>query len=373
MPRTQSLSMPERYTQEMVDKLVGPEFPIPFQPFFEGTTSAYYRVLDSVLTGKPYPVRTIIAPGTQPAVSTRGTKRVLEALKKVDFYVVVDVMRTADMDYADIVLPTTTTYEADHPFEARADWAMARTRVIEPLGDFKSIFDFFLELAVRMGYSGDFWDGDTEAMQNFQLSNFGMTLGELRGYPTGKTYESPAGGRTYENYTRAFSARSLRFGRTPFLPDGKVALYNTAFEQEGFSPLPDWHEMPESPTGTPELLGEYPLLLSDYHTSRNFSAAWQRNVPLLRGTEPYPLLHIQPQRRGARDQRRRLGCACALRTGTARSGFADSRHPPDTVMLLQRLVAGLPRARPSGPAAHGRRGQRQQYCTTSIPTERTIR
>ena len=69
----------ERYTPELINKLVGPEFPVAFQPFLEGPTSAYYRILESVITGKPYPVRAVIAPGTQASVSTRGTKNVLAA------------------------------------------------------------------------------------------------------------------------------------------------------------------------------------------------------------------------------------------------------------------------------------------------------
>lgn len=99
-PSPESAHLRERYTQEWVDKLVGPEFPKPFQPWIEGTSSAYYRIFDSILTGKPYPIRAVIAPGTQPTVSTRGVRNVIEALKKLDFYVVIDVMRTADMDYA---------------------------------------------------------------------------------------------------------------------------------------------------------------------------------------------------------------------------------------------------------------------------------
>ena len=335
MPPLRSVSLPERYTPDMINKLVGPEFPIPFQPFFEGTSSAYYRVLDSVLTEKPYPIRAILSPGTQPTVSTRGTKRVIEALKKLDFYVVLDVTRTADMNFADIVLPTSTPYETDHPFEARDNWIMARSRVIEPLGEYKSIYEFFLELGVKMGYGNDFWNGDVTAMQNFQLSGFDMTLDELRGYKTGRIYAPSTDGRTYENYARAFSGKSTRLDRTPFLPNGKVALYNTTFEKEGYAPLPEWHEMPESPTGTPELLAEYPLLLSDYHTSKSFSAAWQRNVPILRAAEPHPFLHIHPSTAAQRD----------IRDGdwvTVRSphGYLKVKAllyagiRPDTVMLL---------------------------------------
>ncbi len=294
MPFPKSVNLPERYTQEMVDKLVGPEFPIPFQPFLEGTSSAYYRILDSVLTEKPYPVRTIIAPGTQPAVSTRGSKRVVEALQKVDFYVVLDVMRTADMQFADIILPTTTPYESDHPFESRGNWIMARSKVIEPLGDYKSIHAFFIDLGVRMGYGADFWDGNVTACQNDMLSPFGMTIDALRAYPTGRIYESPGGNRAYENYARVFQSKSTRLNHAPYLPQGKVALYNTTFEIEGYNPLPQWREPPESLTGTPELTGRFPLILSDYHTSKMYTASWQRNVPLLRELQPYPMLHIHP-------------------------------------------------------------------------------
>jgi anaerobic selenocysteine-containing dehydrogenase len=280
---------------------VGPEFPKPFQPFIEGTSSAYYRILDSVLTEKPYPIRAIIAPGTQPSVSTRGSKRVIEALSKVDFYVVADVTRTADMNYADIVLPTTTPYETDHPFESRGNWIMARRKVIEPLGDYKSIYEFFIELGVKMGYDADFWNGSMEACQNEMLSPFGMTMDELRGYPTGRIYEPSGTARTYENYERLFGSRSTRLSHAPYLPQHKVALYNTAFEKEGFTPLPEWREPPESLTGTPELAGKYPLILSDYHTSKTYTASWQRNVPVLRETAPYPTLHIHPDAAAARN------------------------------------------------------------------------
>jgi anaerobic selenocysteine-containing dehydrogenase len=54
MPMPRPVTLHERYTQEFIDKLVGPEMPRCFQPFIEGTSSAYYRCLDSVLTGEPY-------------------------------------------------------------------------------------------------------------------------------------------------------------------------------------------------------------------------------------------------------------------------------------------------------------------------------
>lgn len=295
MPQPKSLSLADRYTKAMVDKLVGPEFPREFQPFLEGTSSAYFKILESVITEDPYPIKTIISPGTQPSVSTRGSKIVIEALKKLDFYVVVDVTRTADMDFADIVLPTSTPYESDHPFEVRGNWIMARNKVIEPLGDYKSIFEFFLDLGNKMGYGSDFWNGDINACQNDLISPFNMTIDDLRKFPTGKFYDIIPGEKKYENYHQVFNRKSSRLDKGMFLPQGKVALYNTTFKEEGYSPLPEWNEPPESLTDDKTTKDKYPLILSDYHTSKVYSASWQRNVPYLREIQPYPTLHIHPE------------------------------------------------------------------------------
>jgi anaerobic selenocysteine-containing dehydrogenase len=286
------ISLKKRYSKALLAKLVGPEFPIAFQPFLEGLSSAYYRIFESVLSEKPYPVRTIIAPGTQPSVSTRGTKQVIAALQKLDFFVVVDVARTADMPYADIVIPVATGYEVNHPFQMVPGWLMATRKVIEPVGEGKSIFEFFLDLGVAMGYGEDFWDGDIETAMDDQLAPLGMDMQGLRLQPTGVNYQQTD--HVFEKYDKVFNQCSPRLGFPAYLPQGKVALYNTSFEAAGFSPLPRWHEPPESISGTPELAQQYPLILADYHTSKNFSASWQRNVPHLREIQPEPVLHIHP-------------------------------------------------------------------------------
>jgi anaerobic selenocysteine-containing dehydrogenase len=292
MPMPRGIHLKERYTQEWVDKLVAPEFPRPFQPFLEGTSSSYFRAFESVITGEPYPLRTIMAPGTQPTVSTRSPKRVLEALQKLDFFVVIDVMATAEMAYADVVIPVATPYESDHPFESTPNWIMARNKVIEPLGDYKSIYEFWLDLGVRMGYGDDFWQGSMEACMNEQLAPLGMTIDELRTHPTGIVY--PMKPMVYEKYERLFSTPSSLFSKQPFLAEGKVALYNTTFEKQGFSPLPTWREPAESLTGTPELAKTYPLVFSDFHTSKVYNAGWLRNIPCLRDIMPFPTVQIHP-------------------------------------------------------------------------------
>jgi len=333
MPPFRDIMLRDRYTREMIDKLVGPEFPRAFQPFLEGLSSAYYRIFESILTEKPYPVRTVISPGTQPSVTTRGSKQVIEALKKLDFYVVVDCNRTADMNYADIVIPVSTTYEWDHPFDGRNVWVMAYNQVIKPLGDYKSMHQFFLDLGVATGYGEDFWNGDINAYINYQLEPFGITFEELKKHPTGIKFKPRP--RVYEKYEQVFKRKSPRFSGAPFLPHGKVEIYSTTFEEEGYSPLPMWHEPPEGITGTPELTEKYPLVLSDYHTSKNFTASWMRNVPILREVSPDPVLHIHPDTASERGIAN--GEWVSVTSPHGRMKVKAEHYPgirPDTVMIL---------------------------------------
>jgi anaerobic selenocysteine-containing dehydrogenase len=299
MPSPRGVHLRERYTQEWVDKLVGYELPPSLQPYVEGTSSSLYRLFDSVLTGKKYPIRAILAPGSQAIASTRGTKRIIEALKKLEFFVILDTTRTSDMAYADVVIPISTMYETDHPFEVSGNWIMARNKVIDPVGETKSDYEFWLDLGREMGYGADWWGGDIKKSMDWRLEPLGMTYEELRvNYPRGRKYESLP--PEYEQYAKRFAAKSTRIDKGPYLPQGKVALYNTLFEKAGLTPMPVWRELPEGPTATPELLGKYPLLLSDYHTSRSYNASWLRHVPYLREVEPYPYLHIHPDTAKAR-------------------------------------------------------------------------
>lgn len=294
IPQPKSIRRNDLYTPELISKLAAPEFPLPFQPFAEGPSTAYFKTIETVLTGKPYTVRTLIAPGTQPTVSNRGARKVVEALKKVDFFVILDVMKTAEMAYADLVIPVTTPYEANHPFGMQGNTLIPQNKVVEPQGDYKSTIEFFLDLAVAMGYGEDFWNGDVDAMENERLQPFGITVNELRAHPMGIQLDIKPAPPAYERYELFFARRSPALSGKPFLPQGKVALYNTSFAEHGYTPLPVWRELPEGFTATPELAEKYPLLLSDYHTSKCFSASWMRNVPVLRELAPEPTVHIHP-------------------------------------------------------------------------------
>ena len=359
MPAPRSVQMRDRYTPEWLEKIVGPEFPRAFQPFREGTSAAYPRLFADVVSEHPT-IHAIIAPGSQPTVSTRNPRGVIRALEKLDFYVVIDTHRTADMPWADIVLPALTPYEIDHPFEVRGPFIMARSRAADPVGEGRSMQQIILDIGTALGYGDEFWNGDINACMDWQLEPLGMTM-DGAAFPTARgIIYPPAGRRTYENYAKVFSTPSSRLDKSPFLPQGKAALYNTSFEEAGFAPLPGWREPVESVTGTPELLKDYPFVLSDYHTSRSFSAGWQRNVPLLREVEKEPCLHIHPNRAralGIADGRHRARHLSPRLSSC--EGHVLPRHPRRHGHAAARLVAGMRRTRPARPAPARRRRQRE--------------
>ena len=85
-----------------------------------------------------------------------------------------------------------------------------------------------------MGYGDDFWNGDIDAAMDDQLKPLGMDMAELRQQQTGVVY--PPGLQAYEKYQTIFSRPSPCLSRRPFLPQGKVALYNTSLRRPD-SPL----------------------------------------------------------------------------------------------------------------------------------------
>ena len=370
---TKNITLRQRYTQEFVNKLVAPEFPVEFQPFMEGTSSAYYRIFESVLTEKPYAVRAIIAPGTQPLASTRGTRNVLAALQKLDFFVIADVARTPEMPWADIVLPVATGYECDYPFQNGPNWLMATNQVIEPLGPYKSMIEFFLDLGKAMGYGADFWQADVKACMDDQLDPLGLDMAALRNMPTGLV--SPPEPPEYEKYAKIFKRPSFRLDKSPFSAPGQGGALQHHLRTgriRAHARMARAARRPDRHAGTLRGLSADSFRLP--YVQELQRAPWQRNVPLLRENPARsPAAHPSGHGRGQEHCRRRLGAAeIPLRLAQG-PGRALSGHPAGHGDAAARLVAGLQGAEHGGLSAHGRRGQRGTCSTAWIRTRSMIR
>ncbi len=285
---------------DLVDRLVAPEAPPWYQKMGlmpHGPTSAYYKALMSILTGKPYPLRALNASGSNPLSATRNPKKVAEALKKLDFMFVADIYHAPHVDFADIVLPVCTCYEHSHQIGLKnvkeGTWLGIYNKVVEPPGEARSDWQIYLDLAVKMDFGRYFWNGDIDTCLREQLAPSGITLEDLRSSPRGifvRRNEAPPPTQYYK-YARLFKD----------LPHGKVQCYNefmggkdTNDGSGKLNYLPVYQGPPEGLAETPELACQYPLVLSDVHAYLLSQHSYLQDLPYLRELQPYPWLKINP-------------------------------------------------------------------------------
>ena len=246
-------------------------------------------LVTSLLEGKPYPLKAMIAGGGNLMSTWPNTSVMREALGRLDFLVVSELYMTETARLADIVLPVADPFERtqlivrsgyfgrDHP----SSYLMLRKK-IKDFGDCRSDWWFWRNLAHRMGYGAYFpWLNEEEAIDD-QLEPLGITAQDLVDNPSGMYYGDRIRYRKYEQ--DGFET-----------PTGKVEFYSHILDAYGHDPLPEFEEPSESPVSTPELAQRFPLVLNGGRRVAVYTHSRHRNLPSLHAKEPYPLAELHPE------------------------------------------------------------------------------
>jgi len=233
-------------------------------------------VVKAILEGTPYPVKAMVAIGTNPLLTWPNSKLVKEALLKLDLLVVVDLFMTPTAELADYVLPASSWLEIDDVafYFFRAGYVMARRKAVD-VKECWSDHKIIIELAKRLGLREAFWD-NVEEYLNYLLSPSRMRWNEFAevGF-----LRAPLRYKKYE--VEGFKT-----------PSGKVELYSSILESLGFDPLPSYVEPPETPFSRPDLAENYPLILTTGARSPYFFHSEYRQLPSLRRLQPDPYVEI---------------------------------------------------------------------------------
>ena len=252
----------------------GPEAPFPFV--------AAPLATDNLITGRPYPIRSIFCAGGNPILNQQNVRRFWTLLKeKIALLVVADFFMQPTAEIADYVLPAATWMERDDCCDCMYhNFVAARQKVIEPLGESWHDMKMSIEIAKRIPWADrEFLPWDTvEEFNDALLRGAGMTFDELR---RKSGVGIPMQYKKYEE--NGFHT-----------PTGKVELYSTLFERHGYDPLPSYKEPPESPVSTPGLLEEYPYILFTGNRHVEFFHSEGRQIPDLRDRVPDPWMEIHP-------------------------------------------------------------------------------
>lgn len=140
----------------------------------------------AVTEAKPYPIRVLVAFGTNLPLSQADSALAEEALKRLEFYAHCDLFETPAARFADIFLPVNTPWEHEgirFGFEISdeaASLVQLRQRVVEPRGESRADNDIVFDLACRLGIKDEFFGGNLEAGWNYMLEPLGLSLADLR-------------------------------------------------------------------------------------------------------------------------------------------------------------------------------------------------
>ena len=243
---------------------------------------------DAILTGKPYPIKAVVAFGGDPLLGYGDSARGKQALADLDFFVDVDIFANPSSVFADLLLPASTCWEREGlmPSFSTADetaaWAQLKPAVIEPLYESRADIEIVFELAKRLGLKEKFFGGDIDAGYNHHLGPSRLTVEQLRANRVGMRAGVKTGYRKYGDIDpqtgqpRGFQTLTK-----------KIEIYSTRFAQAGYPPLPEI-----SPPS--ETFDEYPLILTSFRLLQ-FCDQQHRNIPRLRRPAREPWLEINPQ------------------------------------------------------------------------------
>jgi len=236
---------------------------------------------EMLYTGKPYKIR-VLTSVNDPVMGHQDSKKVIAALKNVDFFVDIDFFITPTARVADIVLPAATYLEREkvwgglfyHNFFSVAE------KAVEPIEECRDEVEVFIELAKRLNLKTPIPMGSVKEINDWILRPTGKTFDELRG--KGAVFV-PYEPKKYEKEGYRFTTET-----------GKIELYSKHYEKYGYDPLPYYEEPPQSPYSTPELFEQYPLILITGSRTNVYYHGMGRQIPWLRELYPEPTIEVPP-------------------------------------------------------------------------------
>ncbi|UCC93468.1 MAG: aminotransferase class V-fold PLP-dependent enzyme, partial [Thermoplasmata archaeon] len=235
----------------------------------------------AVLEGKPYPIRALISLGASIITSWPQSDVWRRTLEGLDFLACIDRQMTADMAYADIVLPAATYYEIES-YMVYDNVFRIRDRVIEPVGEARNDFLIQAELARRLGYGHLFPQTEEELLRHV-LEGSGFTLEQVR--EAGGMVQLPGPIMEYRKWEKGL----LRSDGEPGFetPSGKFEIASSILEEHGYDSLPIYVEPGEGPLSQPDLAKRFPLIFNsgarhnvDLHTLHHTIPALGKDRPV---------------------------------------------------------------------------------------------
>jgi anaerobic selenocysteine-containing dehydrogenase len=231
------------------------------------------------------PVKAVYVYNSNPVAVAPEQESVVRGFAREDLFTVVhDLFSTDTVDYADLVLPATTTLEHYDLHKAYGHLYLSLSRpAIAPLGEARPNTEVFRQLAARLDLDHPALRETDEEMAR---AAFAWDEGALSGI-------------TFDRLEREGSVRlSLGDPLVPFArggfptPSGKCELLSPALAAEGLDPLAGYVPPRESVASAPDLAQRYPLALISPPAHHFLNSTFSSQPAFVRReSEPFLVLH----------------------------------------------------------------------------------
>ena len=230
-----------------------------------------------ILEGKPYPVRALWAHGMNFRMFN-GDKELEEALKKLDFFVDIDLFMTDSAKMADIVLPCCSSFERSEFKVFGGGFGQWTEKVIEPLGQSRPDDEIIVDLANRLELDDELLRSGAEACVRHILRNTPIDVDFLKA------------NRQFPQKLEGVEV--IPVGEHGFhTPTGKFELWSTIIEKHpGLDPLPTYKDSIND--ADPQ---QYPFRLVAGARLPTALHSRLHNVPWLRSMRPDPMADLNDE------------------------------------------------------------------------------
>ena len=279
-------------------------------------------LVDTMLSSDPFPVKLGVSI-TGNFMNQSNANRNWEALKQLDFYVVGDLWHVPQSDLADVLLPAASWLELDFPRMSQGPTGGmgATVKCIDPPGEALADLQYGCGFAKHCGLPfnsnavpyPDTWDDYLttllpgmkmswrEYVDTFQKNGWwDVKKTNLRGWGTYRRWEIGA-----MHWKGGFGVMPDRDQLPGFYtPTRKFEIWSTVTESilaNHFDKattyryvLPDYEEPRKSPVSTPEMLDEYPFIITTGSRNPTYFHSEHRQIPWCRELWTVPRVELNP-------------------------------------------------------------------------------
>jgi formate dehydrogenase (coenzyme F420) alpha subunit len=272
-PPLRGLTLYDRLPLRDLGPLGADRFPVLYDVRRECHTMT---ALAAILDEDPYPLRAMIVTAANPVLTNPNTARMVSALEALDLLVVRDLFMSETAELADYVLPAASFLERSELHAHGKHQILNLTRRVVACPGVQTEYEFWHDLAWRLGAGEYFlWDDET-ALDRWLLEDSGITLEELAAHPEGVPY-APL-------HSRRWAEDGLN------TPSGKIELTSRYLKGLGYDELPVYR----SPGYLTDPDPDYPFVLMTGARKLLYLASRFRNIPRFRTAVPGPEVEMHP-------------------------------------------------------------------------------